>query len=59
MTEKKKLGRPPAVGVARDRKLEVRVAAFELAALVEQARREGVTLTDYVRSRVLVEAVPR
>lgn len=58
MDHKKKLGRPPAVGVARDKKLEVRMAGFELDALTKVAAREGLTVADYVRARLLARVEP-
>jgi hypothetical protein len=58
MDEKRKRGRPPVIGVTRGHRTEVRLAPAEHAALLALAKAAGMTISDYVRAKVL-EAVPR
>lgn len=58
MTGKKRIGRPPVIGITRSHRTEVRLAPAEHAALLALARAAGMTISDYLRARVL-EAVPR
>lgn len=53
MTEKKRIGRPPVIGVTRGHRTEVRLAPAEHAALLALAKAAGMTISDFIRAKVL------
>ena len=49
---KKRVGRPPAAGVTRSVRFELRVTPAEMQALQTSAIAEGVSLAEYMRRKL-------
>lgn len=49
---KKRIGRPPAAGVTRSVRFELRVTPAEMQVLQTNAASEGVSLAEYMRRRL-------